>query len=195
MRLQTWEPTFRQLVYSPETVFQNLIVRSAVPPPETKSPCWWGDHANAFTAALCFIKLKTGAVECMFHRLRRLSFPPEASCCWPKDHLRPQTSCLCPTILMTKSSFFLISLTRMFLSRDPLAKIWFEFHETEPTRAPCPSNVDTFLLLIASHNWTSPECVPTARMFEVWLQDVLVTKSFEFSYSNRITLALFAFHK
>lgn len=100
IRLQTCEPTFKHFVYSPFIEFQNLMVLSAVPPPETKRPCWWGDQARAFTAAECFNRLKTGAFECGDHMLSLLSLPPEASCCWSKDHLRPQTYCLCPTILL-----------------------------------------------------------------------------------------------
>ena len=35
-----------------ETVFQNLMQRSAVPPPLARRPRWWGLHAMALTAAL-----------------------------------------------------------------------------------------------------------------------------------------------
>ena len=34
-----------------ESTFQNLIVLSAVPPPDKSNPNLWGDHAIAFTAA------------------------------------------------------------------------------------------------------------------------------------------------
>jgi hypothetical protein len=86
--------------------------------------------------------------------LRRLSFPPEASCCWSNDHFKPQTSCLWPTILLTKSSWVLMSLTKMFLSRDPLAKRLFVFQDMAPTRAVCPLHVKIFLCFMQSHSWT-----------------------------------------
>ena len=51
-KLQTWEPVSIDYNSIPSNVFQNLIVRSAVPPPLVSKPCWWGDQANALTAAL-----------------------------------------------------------------------------------------------------------------------------------------------
>lgn len=60
IRLQTWEPTSTDFVVFPVKVFLNLIVRSAVPPPETSRQCWWGDHAIALTAALWSQNLRTG---------------------------------------------------------------------------------------------------------------------------------------
>lgn len=38
-------------------VFQNRMHRSAVPPPLLSRPCWWGDQAIAFTAAVCSLNL------------------------------------------------------------------------------------------------------------------------------------------
>lgn len=40
IKLQTWDPASMHLVSSPVIEFQNRIVRSAVPPPDTSSPCW-----------------------------------------------------------------------------------------------------------------------------------------------------------
>eukprot|EP00963_Diacronema_lutheri_P004320 scaffold324_cov326-Pavlova_lutheri.AAC.42 len=53
--------------------------RSAVPPPEASKPCWWGDHAMPFTAALCSVNRSTGAAVAAFHTRSWLSFPPDAS--------------------------------------------------------------------------------------------------------------------
>jgi len=44
-----------QSVYYSVFVFQNLIVRSAVPPPEDKIWYWWGDQAIALTYKLFYI--------------------------------------------------------------------------------------------------------------------------------------------
>lgn len=175
--------------------FQKRMVLSAVPPPDTRSPCWWGDQANALTAAVCLSKLNVGVLEWRLQMLSRLSFPPEASCCWSKDHFRPQTSCLCPTILLIKSSLTLISRTNIFLSLDPLAKILFEFQEMAPTRAVWPLQVKIFLCFTQSQSWTSPVWVPTPSTFEDGLEQVLVTKSLDGNYTNLITLELPAFHK
>ncbi len=46
--------------------FQKRMQRSAVPPPDASKPCWWGDHAMAFTAALWSLNLMTGDVEFRF---------------------------------------------------------------------------------------------------------------------------------
>jgi len=37
--LQTWDPASIDFMVLPVRVFLNFIVLSAVPPPETKSPC------------------------------------------------------------------------------------------------------------------------------------------------------------
>ena len=50
-KLHTWDPVSIELIHEPFNVFQNLIHRSAVPPPLASRPCWWGDQAMAFTAA------------------------------------------------------------------------------------------------------------------------------------------------
>lgn len=171
------------------------MVLSAVPPPETKRPCWWGDQAKALTAAVCLNRLKTGLPEWTLQILSLLSLPPDASCCWSKDHFRPHTSCLCPVIFWTYSSFVLISLTRILLSLDPLAYILLVFQAMAPTLAVWPLVVMIFLCLMQSHNWTSPICVPTPNTFDDGLEEQLVTRSLEDSYTNLTTLELPAFHK
>lgn len=178
IKLQTWDPTSRHFVYYPVIEFQNRIVLSAVPPPETKRPCWWGDQARALTAAVCFNRLAVGVVDWILQILSLLSFPPEANCCWSNDHFNPHTYCLCPVNLLTYSLFTLVSRIRIFLSLDPLAKIWSVFHETAPTRPPWPVKVWIFLFLSQSHSWTCPEWVPTPRIFVLGADEVLVTKSF-----------------
>lgn len=75
----------------PSRVFQNLIVRSADPPPEASTPWLWGFQASPLTAALCWLNLLTGTIEWVFHIINLLSFPPDAND-WPsKDHFNPQT--------------------------------------------------------------------------------------------------------
>ena len=100
----TWEFVSMLFVQYPICVFQNLIHRSAVPPPEARRLFWKGDHARAFTAAWWPSNLNKGIVASLdevvaatSHMFNRLSLPPLASC-WPEcDHLRPQTSWLCPS--------------------------------------------------------------------------------------------------
>lgn len=62
----TWLPVSTHDRGLPFVVFQNRMQRSAVPPPEARSPCWWGDQARAFTAAWCCWKRSTGCVEDRF---------------------------------------------------------------------------------------------------------------------------------
>src|SRR5207237_8461639 len=52
-RLHTWLPVSTSLIIAPVLVFQNLMLRSAVPPPEARRWCWCGDQATALTAAVC----------------------------------------------------------------------------------------------------------------------------------------------
>jgi hypothetical protein len=39
------------LIQAPDCVFQNLMQRSAVPPPDASKLAWKGHQANALTAA------------------------------------------------------------------------------------------------------------------------------------------------
>jgi hypothetical protein len=126
--------------------------------------------------------------------LSLLSFPPEANCCWSKDHFSPQTYCLCPIILFMHS-WLLKSRTRIFLSREPLARILFEFQPRAPTLAVWPVYVCTIDCLIQSQICTYPECVPTPNIFDVGLKFVLVIISSELSSTNRTTFELPAFQR
>lgn len=62
----TWLPVSMQLRCELVVVFQKRMHRSAVPPPEASSPCICGDHAIAFTAAVCSEYFNIGCVECWF---------------------------------------------------------------------------------------------------------------------------------
>lgn len=66
IKLHTCEPVSIDLIVVPYKVFLNLIVLSAVPPPESKRPCWWGDHVTAFTAATWSLYLTTGSLDFEF---------------------------------------------------------------------------------------------------------------------------------
>ena len=48
------------VMHIPVSVFQNLIHLSAVPPPDARSPWWWGDQAMALTAAMWSVNVYTG---------------------------------------------------------------------------------------------------------------------------------------
>ncbi len=66
IKLQTCEPVSIDFIVVPSKVFLNLIVLSAVPPPDKRSPCWWGDHVTAFTAATWSLYLTTGSLDFRF---------------------------------------------------------------------------------------------------------------------------------
>ena len=56
----TWDPVSMELRRAPVWVFQNLMLRSAVPPPEASRLAWKGHQASAFTAAVCAVILCMG---------------------------------------------------------------------------------------------------------------------------------------
>lgn len=153
IKLHTWEPASTVFKVVPVRVFLNLIVRSAVPPPETSNPCWCGDHAMAFTAALWSLNFKTGSLDPIFHTKSLLSFPPEHNCCSSKDHLSPHISCRCPCNLLTNGEATRKSRCKMFLSREPVLNI-LEFHAKAPTLLLCPWRTLSRLTLFTSHIWT-----------------------------------------
>lgn len=81
-KLQTYDPVSIEFSSNIYYVFQNLMHLSAVPPPLTRRPCWWGDHEIAFTAAKWLPNLPTGSkLLWTDHTLSLLSFPPDANCC------------------------------------------------------------------------------------------------------------------
>jgi hypothetical protein len=91
IKLQTCEPVSMLSRSVPFRVFQNLIVRSADPPPDAKTPWLWGLQASPFTAAEWWLNLLTGIEERVFQINSLLSLAPEAKD-WPSnDHFNPQT--------------------------------------------------------------------------------------------------------
>ena len=97
---QTWEPVSMELSIAPVVVFQNLMQRSAVPPPEARVWACHGHQARALTAARCSVRRWRGAVtapdrdESQMQRV--LSLLPEASAVPSGDHFKPHTSCSWP---------------------------------------------------------------------------------------------------
>jgi hypothetical protein len=87
-------------------VFQNRIHLSAVPPPDASRPCWCGDHAMAFTAAVCSANRIAGVSLFSSQMQSWLSLPPDASCRLSGDHFRPQTSERCVVHLQQAPAFF-----------------------------------------------------------------------------------------
>ena len=162
MRLQTWEPTSTVLTVDPVKVLRKRMVRSAVPPPDTNSPCWCGDQATALTAAWWSQYFKIGSEEWPFHTRSLLSLPPEHSCCSSGDHFSPHTSCRWPTNLLTKEELILKSLWRMVLSLEPVLSNEV-LHEIAPTLLVWPDNVLVFFIFTTSHIWTSPLLVPIEK--------------------------------
>lgn len=122
MRLQTWEPVSMLSSRVPSSVFQNLIVLSADPPPEARTPWVCGLQARALTAAECWENLLTGLFDEGDQMISLLSFPPEAKWFPSKDHFNPHTSCVCAWyLLMICLWFCLKSLRLIVLSREPVA--------------------------------------------------------------------------
>ena len=62
----TWLLVSTHARLDPVDVFQKRIQPSAVPPPEASSRCWCGDHARAFTAAVCSRRMR-GSLEQLSH--------------------------------------------------------------------------------------------------------------------------------
>lgn len=62
-----FQPVSTHCIGCPVSVFQKRMHRSAVPPPLTSKPWWWGDQAIALTAAMCSEYDWTGLSECWFH--------------------------------------------------------------------------------------------------------------------------------
>ena len=121
--MQTWEPVSIDFIVVPYKVFLNLMVLSAVPPPDNKRPCWWGDQVTALTAAMWSLYLTTGSLDFWFQMYSLLSFPPEHNC-WPSgDHFKPQTYCLWFVNFEKKGPLHRGSLCKIVLSLDPVQTI------------------------------------------------------------------------
>lgn len=95
--LQTWEPVSTVLIrwVWGSWVFQNRMVRSAVPPPEARRFDWVGDHAIAFTAAMWEVNVWRGWVVRWSQMSSLLSFPPDARRLDEALYFNPQTSWVC----------------------------------------------------------------------------------------------------
>lgn len=160
-RLHIWEPVSSEHIISPVKMLRILIIRSAVPPPVAKSPCWCGDHAKALTAALWSLKLLI-AWPLIFHTKTRLSLPPEAKYWSSLDHFNPQISCLCSDSLWTKLLEDRKSLCRMLLSLDPVDSN-LRLQAMDPTRISCPFILRISFCSLTSQIITFPLLHPTAR--------------------------------
>ncbi len=178
----------------PERVLRNLMVLSAVPPPETRSPCWWGDQAIALTAATWSLNLMIGSVEWLFHINSLLSFPPEHNCCSSNDHFSPHIYCLCPISLLTKAVLALISLCNIVLSRDPVL-IMFEFQEMAPTLLVCPWRTLSLFILFTSQIWTYPLFVPKENNGPFVAQETEVAESDRPKSHSFVTFEFAAFQR
>lgn len=178
----------------PSSVFQNLIVLSAEPPPEAKTPWLWGLHAIPLTAAEWEVNLQIGVVLFALHMNNLLSLPPEASKLWSNDHLSPHTSWVWPSYFETiRLKRYLTSLIRILLSLDPLARIPSP-HATELTRALWPLYSLTRQLLATSHSYIVPLLVPMA-ICEPWLFQFKLEIESGTRSQNLSTLLLLAFQK
>jgi hypothetical protein len=77
-------------------ISQSLILLSVEPPPVAKSECLLGDHANAFTAAVCSVNFLIDLLIRGYQTNTILSLPPEAMKFSSADHFSPQIYCLWP---------------------------------------------------------------------------------------------------
>lgn len=177
----------------PSNVFQNLIVLSAEPPPDAKTPWLWGFHAKPLTAAQCWLNLLTGIGECLFHIMSLLSFPPEARDCPSKDHFNPHTYWVWPSYTATISlGLILVSCMIIVRSLDPLANRLPD-QDKELTLALCPNMSITFEFLSRSQIYVTPWLFPTEICEPIWFHVILVMVQGLIS-QNLITLLLLPFH-
>ena len=65
-------------------VFQNLMLRSAVPPPEASRLAWKGHHASALTAAVCAVILCMGGPPADFMPCKLLFLASHSCSCMPE---------------------------------------------------------------------------------------------------------------
>lgn len=170
------------------------MLLSAVPPPETKSPWWWGDQAIALTAALWSSNLQTGLREFRLQTNSLLSFPPEQSCCPSNDHFKPQTYCLWLLHLTKWSRGLLKSLFKIFLSLEPVVKV-FIFHAIDPTLAVCPAKLLVFTTFTGSHTYTCPFVDPTANKEPSLDHETDVIASEGSCSHNLVTFEFWEFHR
>lgn len=170
------------------------MVLSAVPPPEAKRPCWWGDQAIAFTAAVCSLNLMMGCVEWAFQIKSLLSFPPEHNCCSSGDHFKPQISCLWPVSFDMNGWLTLKSRWRIVLSLEPELKI-LEFQAIAPILLEWPCIVLYFFILTVSQICTSPLFVPIPSIGPLRVHETAVTESLMPRSHNFDTLDVAALHR
>mmetsp|Transcript_18353 Transcript_18353/g.58532 ORF Transcript_18353/g.58532 Transcript_18353/m.58532 type:complete len:203 (-) Transcript_18353:704-1312(-) len=179
----------------PDSVFQNRMHRSAVPPPEASRPDWCGDHAIAFTAAQCSPKRQRGSERRLASQTSNLlSLPPEASCRPSGDQRRPHTSCRCALRMSVVALRCRTSFTRMVLSRLPVAS-WWSCHASEPTRDVCSLSVLILRPATASHSCTCPLLRPTARYDPRCDQATDVTRPCPIWSHSCVTLVVWALQR
>ena len=178
----------------PVSVLKNLIVLSAVPPPDESRPCWCVDQDIAFTAAVCYSNFNSGCWECIFHTNNLLSFPPVAIYCVLGDHFIPQTSCECPFKCLKLLDLSLISLRSILLSLEPEPRMLF-FQPSAPTLALCPEKVRISYILVVSQICTLPLFVPTAKLFDLFCHSTEVTLKMAPRSQSFVTLLESADHR
>ena len=191
-KLQIWEPVSLSHSNYPVSTFRIFIIRSAVPPPVARRPCWWGDHARALTAARWSVNLLSNCPE-GDQMATLLSFPPDASICSSSDHFRPQISWLCSSSLLKKSLLARTSRSSTVLSREPVART-VEFQATAPTRVSWPLSVRSCFISTMSQSCTSPLLQPTASTRPSTAHATDVTVSW-WSSQSLVTLEESAFQR
>lgn len=170
------------------------MVLSAVPPPERRRPCWWGDQVTALTAATWSLYLTTGSFDFEFQMYNLLSLPPEQSC-WPSgDHLSPQTSCLWLVSFEKKAPLHLGSLWSIVLSREPVHTISL-FHAMEAILSVWPPMTLTLFILFKSQMWSYPLLVPKVKVGPFTDHPTEVTVSESPKSQSLVTFELFPFQR
>ena len=162
-KLHIWEPVSSWHMIYPVKMLRIFIIRSAVPPPVAKSPCWCGDQAKALTAALWSENLFIGW-PWRFQTITLLSLPPEAKCWSSFDHFKPHIYCPWSVSFWTKLFGVRISLCKMDLSLDPVDNI-FLLQAIEPTLVSWPSILLIYRCSMTSQIKTCPLLQPTASLF------------------------------
>lgn len=194
IKLQTCEPVSILSNNVPSSVFQNLIVLSAEPPPDASTPCVCGLQAKPFTAAQCWLNLLIGIADLLDQIINLLSLPPEARWFPSYDHFKPQTYCVWPSyLLMIDFWLSLKSLKLIVLSRDPVANK-LALHAKELTLSSWPATSYILEHFNVSQIYVVPWLVPIA-MWEPESFQLILEIECGLMSTKRRTLLLLAFQK
>lgn len=162
--LHTCDPVSIFLMHLDSAVFHIRMCLSVLPPPVAKIEVWWGDHAKALTAAVCYVKRWYMRLFLISNKEIMLSFPPEAIIFPSNDHLTPQISCLCGSHLWT---IYLLRWSHILMAQSlPPLTIKFEpWVSIAPILAQCDLFLHSSFLASTSITLIFPVYSPIINLF------------------------------